>query len=401
MNLRRLSLAILVGMNFTAGAAMAGSPSATTEHDPSTSDGGSSVLANAQRAADHLAAADITDRVKALDVLSACDTAMHPICRVDMGMAYGLLAQDVRLSQDQRASFKANARERLGHAARLGNLEARQMLATLESPNSLVPSPAVAASPDAHLKHNKLRSGSKPDLLKVPVGSTAAHITPQPIMADIEDNGFLRSQSLVQPIRPLAAMLIPNEPHGYSEPVATPLRTVAPAAVAPQAPSAELVELKEQLVSVRLELEEANRTINSLRSLLSAKQEPMFDAADANKRALALALNGDYETAIPMFRRAAEANHPGAINNLAIMNVNGTGLPRDLQQAITLFERAARLGNVESAENVARIYNYGIGRPKDPSRARIWYSKAIELGSREAAIEMAQMNQLLESYGSH
>lgn len=397
MNLRRLSLAILVGMNFTAGAAMAQSPATTTEHELSSADMGSSVLANSLRAAEHLDAADIADRVKALDVLSACDAAMHPICRVDMGMAYGHLAHDVRIDPEQRAAFKANARERLGQAAGLGNLDARQMIASLDSLTSVSPAPALASAQDAPLKHNKLRAPAKPDLLKVRLANAPAYITPQPIMSDIEDSSFLRSQSIAAPIRPIAAMLIPNEPHGYRAPDAT--RTATPTEVLRPAPSAELIEMKEQLVAARLELEEANRTINNLRSLLSAKQESAFNAADANKRALQLALNGDYETAIPLFRKAAEANHPGAINNLAIMNVNGTGLPRDLQQAITLFERAARLGNVESAENVARIYNYGIGRPKDPSRARIWYSKAIELGSRQASVEMTQMNQQIDAYG--
>ncbi|MBD3977965.1 sel1 repeat family protein, partial [Xanthomonas citri pv. citri] len=78
-----------------------------------------------------------------------------------------------------------------------------------------------------------------------------------------------------------------------------------------------------------------------------------------------------------------------AINNLAAMFVNGTGVARDMQQAVNLFERAAQLGNAEAAENAARIYNYGIGRGKDPSRARTWYRKAIELGSVRAAQELS------------
>ena len=149
-----------------------------------------------------------------------------------------------------------------------------------------------------------------------------------------------------------------------------------------------------------MQLEESNKTITALRTEIQGKQPPSYqqvDAAALNRQALDAAMEGNYETAIPLFRKAAELNHAGAINNLAAMFVNGTGVARDMQQALTLFERSADLGNAEAAENAARIYNYGIGRGKDPSRARNWYGKAITLGSRRALAELSEMERNIEA----
>lgn len=380
MNLRRLSLAILVGMNLTAGAANAASPESAVETE-STSDNGGSVLGAALRAATHLASPDITQRVKAIDVLSACDATMHPICRVDMGMAYGYLAQDARLGSEVRAEYSGYARDRLIQAASLGNLEASKMITTLQN---MQPNVVQVASTSDSVQPGKF---AKPDRLKFKLVSSAGHAVQLPVFEGLEDSPIDRHIGFAPRVVSIAPMLLPLEPHGSA---------TGPQPAATAHATAELDSIKEQLVSARLELQEANRTIETLRSLLNAQQAPAFNAAAANRKALDAALSGDYETAIPLFRKAAEANHPGAINNLAMMFVNATGVPRDLQQAISLFERAARLGNMESAENAARIYNYGIGRPKDPSRARTWYTRAIELGSDRARAEMAEMERSLE-----
>lgn len=178
---------------------------------------------------------------------------------------------------------------------------------------------------------------------------------------------------------------------------------VVPASPAPlelQSLQGELDQAMEQLQVARMQLEESNKTITALREQMLATQAPasaFVDAAALNRKALDAAMSGDYETAIPMFRKASELNHAGAINNLAAMFVNGTGVARDMQQAVNLFERAAQLGNAEAAENAARIYNYGIGRGKDPSRARTWYRKAIELGSVRAAQELSDMERNIEA----
>ncbi|WP_235791098.1 tetratricopeptide repeat protein [Xanthomonas citri] len=324
VNLRHLSVAILVGLS-TAGGAAHASAGPTGTSAPSTLQHQTSAVAAARQAAALLASDSLQGRLKALDVLGGCDAAMSPICRVDMGLAYARLAQDAQLDADTRAGYAVEARSRLRQAASLGNAQARDMLDSLDQ----------AAHPSV---------GSRG------AGPVAAEPAP--------------------PSPELVIESVPSEVAGHEAVV-------------------------EELHMVRVQLEEANRTIALLRAQVAGQQASAFDAAAANRQALAAAMNGDYETAIPLFRKAAAANNSGAQNNLAVLYVNGSGVPRDLQQALTLFERAATLGNVESAENAARIYKYGIGRPRDPSRARAWYGRAVQLGSTSGADELDAMERAI------
>lgn len=358
MKIRPLSLGIFAGLQLAASAAASATTYESAPPDPSHINV-RDVVTTARLAANYLQSNLLSERLKAIDVLAECDAAMHPICRVDLGLAYGQLAQDTGIEDNQRAEYGRAAIARLGHAANLGNVQARKAIAAIADSR-----PIPSRHPAAVQKEANTVTWLK----------TAAD--QQAPVALAKGFGFT-----AQPV----SRFLPMEPHQQA---AEPHR------------SQELERAQEDLQATRMQLEEANRTIASLRSLLASQQQPSFDAAAANRKALAAALNGDYETAIPLFRKAAEANHPGAINNLAMMFVNGTGIARDLQQALTLFERAAHLGNMESAENAARIYNYGIGRPKDPSRARSWYRRAMDLGSPQANRELAEMERAI-SAGNH
>jgi TPR repeat protein len=323
VNLRHLTVAIFIGLS-AAGAAHAKDPSTTTPGQ-STPDTKSGAVTASALAAAYLEADSLPVRLKALDVLASCDKAMNPLCRVDMGLAYGLLAQEPMLDPGTRGDYADNARTRLRQAANLGNQQARAMIDTL-----------------GHLAEGSIDT-------------------------------FARGQGTAAATRDSVegARLMAPTPISSSESVA------------------------EELQVVRMELEEARRTIEILQAQLAEQHRLSFDPIAANRQALAAALNGDYETAIPLFRKAAEADNSGAQNNLAVLYVNGSGVPRDIQQALSLFERAATLGNVESAENAARIYKYGIGRPKDPSRARAWYRRAVQLGSSSATHELAAMEDAI------
>ncbi|WP_440986299.1 tetratricopeptide repeat protein (plasmid) [Xanthomonas sontii] len=327
VNLRHLSVAILVGLS-TAGAAANATAGITTRSGPLVLNSQTSAVSAAAQAAAYLGAGLLSERLKALDALAACDAAMSPICRVDMGLAYGRLAQDAEVDALTRVSYADQARVRLRQAAALGNVQARRMLDSIDQLDEAAAHASIGA-PSA-----SAANASNPDAALAPVPTRRAAI---------------------------------------------------------------LDATSEELQSLRSQLEEANRTITLLQAQLATQLHSAFDAAATNRQALAAALDGNYETAIPLFRKAAEAGNPSAINNLAMMFVNSTGVPRDMQQALALFERAAAMGNVESAENAARIYKYGIGRPKDPSRARAWYSRAVQLGSVSAADELAAMEQAIQA----
>lgn len=114
---------------------------------------------------------------------------------------------------------------------------------------------------------------------------------------------------------------------------------------------------------------------------------PAVDHGDAdalNRRGIQFYTAGDYETAVPLFRQAAERDHPGAIANLAAAYLNGHAVPQDVQQAVTLLSRSSALGNVIAAENLGRMYEEAIGVGFDRSRSITWWARAQALGSTKA-----------------
>ncbi|MFP7041872.1 hypothetical protein P0948_22925, partial [Xanthomonas hortorum pv. gardneri] len=67
-------------------------------------------------------------QAKALEVLSSCDAQMHPICRVDLGLAYGRQALLDDLDEDRRQQLARQSIFRITHAAHMGNADAVQLL---------------------------------------------------------------------------------------------------------------------------------------------------------------------------------------------------------------------------------------------------------------------------------
>ena len=362
---------------------------------------GGNAMAASKLASVYLKSADPLIQAKALDVLSACDGQMHPICRVDLGLAYGRLALREDLEHDQRQQMARQSAFRITHAAGMGNREAVQLLQDLR--NAGLSGRTAAAAASGHAQHQLAA-------VEAPAAAPERQLAP----TKLEKPGPVRASAKAsaedrQPTRP---KLIPvSHAPGFAALASAPMPMFTAAAATPPEPQqyshATMVDLQDkleqamdQLQVARMQLEESNKTITALRTQIQGKQPPNYqqvDAAALNRQALEAAMDGNYETAIPLFRRAAELNHAGAINNLAAMFVNGTGVARDMQQALTLFERSADLGNAEAAENAARIYNYGIGRGKDPSRARNWYGKAITLGSRRALAELSEMERNIEA----
>lgn len=411
LKLRILSLAVIASLGAgqalatdQAGAGLASSDADLAQLEVSAQ--GGNALAASKLAALYLQSHDPLEQAKALDVLAACDAQLHPICRVDLGMAYGRQALREDLGEEQRRHLAMLSVFRITHAASMGNPAATQLLHELASAGlsgsavsratGVVRDTTAAAQRPVEAVQRPQEARQSKFLKVTPLLATTKtavrleRVQPQKLEATTFGSGFPVLATLPMPVIAIAA----------AEPS-------VPAPAAQSYSHGELIALQDkleqamdQLVQARLQLDESNKTIAALRMEMQAKQPPAAQQVDANslnRRALDAAMVGNYETAIPMFRQAAELNHAGAINNLAAMFVNGTGVPRDMQQAVSLFERSAQLGNAEAAENAARIYNYGIGRGKDPSRARTWYQKAIQLGSARAAQELSDMEQAIQA----
>lgn len=155
-------------------------------------------------------------------------------------------------------------------------------------------------------------------------------------------------------------------------------------------------------------LDERDNTIRQLRSELDAAhsriaqldrelsefrtyQAALHSAEIQNRKGLEYFANSDYESALPLFRKAAELDHSGAIANLAMFYLNGYVVPQDTKQAARLLQRASDLGNLVATENLAELYETGAGLGRDPSRAITWYRRAEALGSVKASDALVRL----------
>lgn len=141
--------------------------------------------------------------------------------------------------------------------------------------------------------------------------------------------------------------------------------------------------------ALQQELAEARREVSRLRALLPEGTERDPDAL--NRQALASFARGDYEASLPLFRRAAEQGHAGAMANLSIHYLNGLAVPQDVRQAVELLTRAADRGNLVAAENLGELYENGAGVGRNPALAIRWYWRAEDLGSTKAPDALARL----------
>lgn len=148
------------------------------------------------------------------------------------------------------------------------------------------------------------------------------------------------------------------------------------------------------LTQTKRELELALRRVNELEGQLVefGKFQALRSSADErNRKGLEFYALGDYESALPHFRAAAELDHAGAVANLALLYLNGHAVPQDMKQAARLLQRAVELGNLVAAENLAELYETGAGLGYDPSRAIVWYRRALALGSTKASAALVRL----------
>jgi len=163
----------------------------------------------------------------------------------------------------------------------------------------------------------------------------------------------------------------------------------ATAVASNQAPTQDrlLAERDATIARLTQELNQATARIAALESELAEfrkYQAARLNADDLNRRGLEFYALGDYESALPLFRKAAEFDHSGAVSNLAMLYLNGYVVPQDMKQAARLLQRASELGNLVATENMAELYDTGAGFGRDPSRAIVWYRKAEAMGSLKA-----------------
>lgn len=84
----------------------------------------------------------------------------------------------------------------------------------------------------------------------------------------------------------------------------------------------------------------------------------------------------DDTAAAQWFARAAEQNHPGAMNDLALLYQGGVGVEKDETRAYSLLAKAADMGHLNAQFNRAQALQAGVGVRKNLLHARYWYERA-------------------------
>ncbi|MBN2138830.1 MAG: SEL1-like repeat protein [Sedimentisphaerales bacterium] len=100
---------------------------------------------------------------------------------------------------------------------------------------------------------------------------------------------------------------------------------------------------------------------------------------------------GDFPTAVEWYRKASDANDPGAMYKLALAYHNGSGVEQDITQTIGWFTKAADAGISDAMLRLGLIYHAGDGVAKDLGKALEWYKKAADAGNAEAMHNLGAM----------
>jgi TPR repeat protein len=97
-----------------------------------------------------------------------------------------------------------------------------------------------------------------------------------------------------------------------------------------------------------------------------------------------------YSEAAKWYRKAAEFS-PQADVKLALLLIDGKGVPQDYGQAMSLCRTAAKSNYAPAPFCVGYLYQHGLGTQADPKEAAKWYEQASKDGHRAAMMALAEM----------
>lgn len=90
-------------------------------------------------------------------------------------------------------------------------------------------------------------------------------------------------------------------------------------------------------------------------------------------------------------RRAAEAGHAGAMNDLSQMLEAGLGGQVNEEEAVSWYRQAAERGIAEAQHSLAMMLRAGRGAERDPAAADHWLRRSAAQGHASAAAELAML----------
>lgn len=99
----------------------------------------------------------------------------------------------------------------------------------------------------------------------------------------------------------------------------------------------------------------------------------------------------DRKQAADWFAKAHQAGHKAAANRLGELYRDGIGVSQQFDKAKTYFMHAATHNDANAMYNLAQMENDGLGAPRDTRQALQWYGRAAEQGHEGAAMVMESL----------
>jgi hypothetical protein len=98
---------------------------------------------------------------------------------------------------------------------------------------------------------------------------------------------------------------------------------------------------------------------------------------------------GDYATALRLYKSLADQGDAHAQYSLGAMYEAGQGVPQDYAEAAKWYRKAADQGDAHAQNNLGAMYEAGQGVPQNYAEAAKWYRKAADQGAARAQYNLA------------
>jgi TPR repeat protein len=117
----------------------------------------------------------------------------------------------------------------------------------------------------------------------------------------------------------------------------------------------------------------------------------LFKMANEQSDALKAYNQGDFVTAMRVFRPLAEKGQPLAEYILGLMYANAQGVPENYPEALTWLQKAGEQGESKAQFAVGVIHFKGLGMPRNYAEAFKWYRRAADHGLAVAQYNLGAM----------
>lgn len=101
---------------------------------------------------------------------------------------------------------------------------------------------------------------------------------------------------------------------------------------------------------------------------------------------------GDFETALPLFKKAAKSGNAEAQLTLGLMYETGMGVKADEKEAFSWYEKSAKQGYDMGQLALGDCYRRGVGVEVNKDEAKKWLQKAADQGNEQAKQTLIFMN---------